>query len=178
VPATIGFQRSVPFVLTATELRDALQEGRLGDAAKQKLASDINVSIMNVARQARARCSSSGPLQRLALMTSPSAEAIMNERGVQMENRLSCAFTRDYNGMASNLPRQPAASEMAFPTKPCALASLETWRHLRPTARLCEPQSGCCWRRRSHDRHARFGCELLRAKSDQHRFNRRNVERR
>jgi hypothetical protein len=34
--------------MTATELRDALQEGRLGDAAKQKLASDINVAVMNV----------------------------------------------------------------------------------------------------------------------------------
>ncbi|MCE2946326.1 MAG: hypothetical protein LXA50_04575, partial [Betaproteobacteria bacterium] len=49
VPATIGFSRSVPWVMTATELRDTLQEGRLGDAAKQKLASDINVAIMNVA---------------------------------------------------------------------------------------------------------------------------------
>jgi hypothetical protein len=42
VPSTIGFSKSVPFTLNALELRDALQEGRLGDAAKQKLASDIN----------------------------------------------------------------------------------------------------------------------------------------
>ena len=47
VPATLGFQKSVPFILDALELRDALQEGRLGDAAKQKLASDINIAIMN-----------------------------------------------------------------------------------------------------------------------------------
>ena len=53
VPATIGFSRSVPWVMTATELRDSLQEGRLGDAAKQKLASDINVAIMNVAAKSR-----------------------------------------------------------------------------------------------------------------------------
>ena len=46
VPATIGFSKSVPFVLDAKELRDALQEQRLGDSAKQKLASDINVAIM------------------------------------------------------------------------------------------------------------------------------------
>jgi len=49
VPATIGFNKSSPWIMTATELRDALQEGRLGDAAKQKLASDINVAVMNVA---------------------------------------------------------------------------------------------------------------------------------
>ena len=36
VPTTLGFTHSVPLTLSATELRDALQEGRLGDAAKQK----------------------------------------------------------------------------------------------------------------------------------------------
>ena len=49
VPSTIGFNRSVPWVMSAIELRDALQENRLGDSAKQKLASDINLAIMNVA---------------------------------------------------------------------------------------------------------------------------------
>ena len=49
VPATIGFNKSVPWLMSATELRDALQENRLGDAAKQKLASDINVAVLNVA---------------------------------------------------------------------------------------------------------------------------------
>jgi hypothetical protein len=102
VPATIGFQRSVPFVLTATELRDALQENRLGDAAKQKLASDINVSVMNVA-------ANQGTLfvKRSAAATGfddvAQCEAIMNERGVQMEDRYLALSTRDYNGMANNL---------------------------------------------------------------------------
>ena len=45
VPARIGYAKSVPFVLTAKELRDALQEQRLGQSAKQKLASDINVAV-------------------------------------------------------------------------------------------------------------------------------------
>ena len=49
VPATLGFNKTVPFALDAKELRDQLQEGRLGDAAKQKLASDINVAIMATA---------------------------------------------------------------------------------------------------------------------------------
>ena len=39
VPATLGFSKSVPWTLTAKELRDALQERRLGEAGKQKLAS-------------------------------------------------------------------------------------------------------------------------------------------
>ena len=49
VPSTIGFSQTVPWTMTTLDLRDALQEGRLGDSAKQKLASDINVAIMNTA---------------------------------------------------------------------------------------------------------------------------------
>ena len=102
VPATLGFNKSVPWVLTATELRDTLQEGRLGDAAKQKLASDINVAIMNVA-------SSQGTLvvKRTTAASGfddiAQAEAIMNEQGVQQFDRYMALSTRDYNGMASNL---------------------------------------------------------------------------
>jgi len=43
VPASINQTRTVAFELNAQELRDALQEQRLGNSAKQKLASDINV---------------------------------------------------------------------------------------------------------------------------------------
>jgi hypothetical protein len=109
VPATIGFSRSVPWVLTATELRDALQEGRLGDSAKQKLASDINVAVMNVAANQGTlfvkRSAAAAGFDDVAL-----CEAIMNERGVQMEDRYLALSTRDYNGMASNL----AASTRSF----------------------------------------------------------------
>jgi len=49
VPATLGYSQTVPWEMTALELRDALQEGRLGESAKQKLASDINVAIMGSA---------------------------------------------------------------------------------------------------------------------------------
>jgi hypothetical protein len=47
VPSTIGFSKTVPWTMTTLDLRDALQENRLGESAKQKLASDINVAIMN-----------------------------------------------------------------------------------------------------------------------------------
>ena len=104
VPSTIGFSKSVPFTLNALELRDALQEGRLGDAAKQKLASDINVAIMNTA-------SSQGTLvvKRTAAATGfddvAQCEAIMNEQGVPNYDRFLALSTRDYNGMANDLSK-------------------------------------------------------------------------
>jgi len=102
VPATIGFERSSPWILTATQLRDALQEGRLGEAAKQKLASDVNVAIMNVAA-----LQGSLVVKRAAAATGfddvAQCEAIMNEQGVPMFDRYLALSTRDYNGMANNL---------------------------------------------------------------------------
>jgi len=102
VPATIGFNQSVPWIMTATELRDALQEQRLGDSAKQKLASDINVAVMNVA-------ASQGTLvvKRLSAASGfddvAQCEAIFNEQGVNFDSRYLALSTRDYNGMAGNL---------------------------------------------------------------------------
>ena len=102
VPATIGFSKSVPWKLTATELRDLRQEKRLGESAYKKLASDVNVSVTNVA-------SSGGTL----VVTRSGAasgfddvaeiDAIMNEQGIPMEDRCLALSTRDYNGMAANL---------------------------------------------------------------------------
>lgn len=102
VPATIGYSKSVPWVLNAKELRDALQEQRLGQSAKQKLASDINVAVMNVASLQGTlvvkRTTAASGFDDVAL-----CEAIMNEQGVQFEDRYLALSTRDYNGMASNL---------------------------------------------------------------------------
>lgn len=102
VPARIGYAKSVPFVLTAKELRDALQEQRLGQSAKQKLASDINVAVMNVAAQQGTlvvkRTSAASGFDDVA-----QCEAIFNEQGVMDFDRYLALSTRDYNGMASNL---------------------------------------------------------------------------
>ena len=92
----------MPWTLNAKELRDALQEGRLGDSAKQKLASDINVALMNVA-------SAQGTLfvKRSAAATGfddvAQCEAVFNEIGVPSYDRCLALSTRDYNGIASNL---------------------------------------------------------------------------
>ena len=102
VPASIGFSRSVPWVMTALELRDALQEQRLGDSARQKLASDVNLSVMSVAANQGTlvvkRTSAASGFDDVA-----QAEAAFNEIGVQNFDRYLALSTRDYNGMASNL---------------------------------------------------------------------------
>ena len=49
VPSTLGFQKNVSWTMNAKELRDALQEGRLGEAAYQRLSTDVNVAVMDVA---------------------------------------------------------------------------------------------------------------------------------
>lgn len=102
VPATIGIQKAVPWSMTALELRDALQEGRLYDAAKQRLASDINVAVMNVAALQGTlfvkRSAAASGFDDVA-----QCEAIMNEQGIMDTDRYLALSTRDYNGMASNL---------------------------------------------------------------------------
>lgn len=118
VPATLGFSKSSPWTLNAFELRDALQEGRLGQAAKQKLASDINIALMNiVANQGSlvvARSTAASGFDDVA-----QCDAIMNEQGVPMENRHLALSSRDYNAMANDLSKASrsfgnAKSESAY----------------------------------------------------------------
>ena len=102
VPATLGFSKTVPWTMTTLELRDALQEGRLGDAAKQKLASDINVALMNVAANQGTLVvpinGAAGDYDDVAL-----CDSIMNEQGVPTMDRYLALSSRDYNGLAGNL---------------------------------------------------------------------------
>lgn len=113
VPARINQYKSSPFQMTALELRDALQENRLGDAAKQKLASDINVFITNmVAGQGTLvvkRTVAASGYDDLA-----QADSIMNEQGVtaSMGRRLAAFSSRDYNSMAGNLAGRQTINEL------------------------------------------------------------------
>ncbi len=113
VPASINIEKSVPWALTATELRDALQEGRLGDGAKQKLASDINVAILNIASM---QGSLVVPISTAATGFDDVAlvEAIMNEQGVPDWDRYLALSTRDYNGMAGNLAERQTLNAKAL----------------------------------------------------------------
>ncbi len=131
VPASINISRSVPWIMDAKEMRDALQENRLGSSAKQKLASDINVSIMAVA-------SAQGSLV-VDISTAATGfddvakvEAIMNEQGIMSDDRYLALSTRDYNGMASNLAdretmgsKVTSAYERAFVGR---IASFDTFK--------------------------------------------------
>lgn len=102
VPAYINTIRSSPWVLTANELRDALQEGRIRDGAKQKLASDINVDVNNTVSNLGSlvikRTTAATGFDDVALI-----DSIMNEQGVPMENRKALYNSRDYNAMAKEL---------------------------------------------------------------------------
>lgn len=102
VPATLGYSKTSAWKLNAKELRDALQEGRLGQAARQKLASDINVAVMNVAASQGTLvvpvAGAAGDYDDVAL-----CDSIMNEQGISAEGRYLALSSRDYNGLAGNL---------------------------------------------------------------------------
>lgn len=102
VPATIGYQPNSTFEMDALELRDALQEGRLGMASKDYLASRINSDVLAVATQQGTlvvtRTTAAGSYDDIAL-----CDSIMNEQGVPQSERYMMLNSRDYNGMAGNL---------------------------------------------------------------------------
>ena len=102
VPATIGFQKASPWQMNALELRDALQEGSLGRAAKQKLASDVNVAVMNVAAN-----QGTVFVKRTAAATGfvdvAACDTVFNEQGVDSYDRYLALSSGDYNAMAQNL---------------------------------------------------------------------------
>lgn len=105
VPTTLGFSKSVPWKMNALEKRDELQAGRLGIAASEKLASDVNVSVMNVAADQGTlvvkRTVAASGYDDVA-----ECDAIMNEQGIPLSNRCLALGSRDYNGMAGDLAKR------------------------------------------------------------------------
>jgi len=102
VPTTLGYTHSVPLTLSATELRDLLQEKRLGEAAMQRLASDINIDCSNLAALTGTvfvkRSSAASGFDDLA-----ACDNAFNRVGVPMDSRKALLSSGDYNSMASNL---------------------------------------------------------------------------
>lgn len=102
VPTSLAYSHSVPLTLSATELRDLLQEKRLGDAALQRLASDINVDCSNIAALTGTvvvkRTTAAAGFDDVAAI-----DTAFNRLGIPMNDRKACFSTQDYNGMASNL---------------------------------------------------------------------------
>ncbi len=102
VPSRLNQRKNVTWEMDALELRDALQEGRLGQSAYQRLASDVNTSVRDVVSlQGTLVARVTGSIDSyddIAL-----AESIMSEQGVPEGDRYLALTTRDYNGVAGNL---------------------------------------------------------------------------
>jgi len=102
VPSQLTEKKNVSWNMNALELRDALQEGRLGKAAYQRLASDINTKVRDVASLQGTLVvpisTAAGDYDDIAL-----AESMMNEQGIPEGDRYMALTTRDYNGLAGNL---------------------------------------------------------------------------
>jgi len=102
VPTSLNYTHSVPLTLSATELRDQLQRGRLGDAAMQRLASDINVDCSNLAA-----LTGTMVVKRTVAATGfddvAQCDNAMNRNGINMFDRKLSLSSADYNSMASNL---------------------------------------------------------------------------
>lgn len=102
VPSTVSIQKSVPWKMDALELRDALQENRLGKAAYQRLSSEVNTTVRDVVSLqgtlVSAISTAAGDYDDIA-----TCESIMNEQGIMGMDRYMALSTRDYNGMAGDL---------------------------------------------------------------------------
>jgi hypothetical protein len=99
VPSRLNIQRNVTWSMTALELRDALQEGRLGDGSRQRIASDINTSVRSVAANQGtlvvAVTGAPGTYDHIA-----TAQAMMDEQGVPADDRYMFLAPREANGIA------------------------------------------------------------------------------
>lgn len=102
VPSTLGYSHAVPLTLSATELRDALQQKSLGKAAMIRLASDINVDCSNLAALTGTvvvkRTAAAAGFDDVAAI-----DTAFNRMGIPMGDRRACYSSGDYNSMASNL---------------------------------------------------------------------------
>lgn len=104
VPVSIGYHKSVNGNMSAKDLRDPLQLQMYGNAAKNQLASQINLALFTTAAlqgsQFVKRTTAPTGFDDIAL-----ADAQMTEQGVPLSGRKAFLSPRVYNGMASNLAK-------------------------------------------------------------------------
>lgn len=102
VPVSLSYSHSVPFTMSATELRDPLQQKRIMKSALQRLASDINVDCSNLAALQGSivskRTTAASGFDDVA-----NIDTAMNRVGISMNDRKAFYNSADYNSMASNL---------------------------------------------------------------------------
>lgn len=104
VPISVGFHKSSNGNMSPKALRDPLQLANYGKAAKQKLASDINLALYNTVAlqgsQVIKRTTAPTGFDDIAL-----ADAQMTEQGISTADRKMLLSPRSYNAMASNLAK-------------------------------------------------------------------------
>jgi len=114
VPATIGFQKSVPIAMSATDAGDRdYQMKAISKSAVQGLGSAVNQAALNVvATEGSVFVKRSGVAtgyDDLAIV-----DPVLSETGVPIDDRVMALNTRDYNAMAGNLAsRQTFSGEVS-----------------------------------------------------------------
>ena len=131
VPATVGFHKSSPKTLSSKNLRNVNAMRMYADAAKEKLAADVNIALRNrvalEGSQFVKRTVSPTGFDDLAL-----AMAVMTEQGVPAADRVAMLGVRSGIPMASNLAARSEStsrSNNAYSTGLVApgIASFETY---------------------------------------------------
>jgi hypothetical protein len=106
VPIALGYDKTVPWTMTSNDLNDKQQRERKMRSAMQRLATDINVAVANVAALQGTlvvkRTAAASGFDDLA-----AADALMMEQGLVGDDsrRLAVLHARDYNNMASTLAK-------------------------------------------------------------------------
>jgi hypothetical protein len=109
VPASVGFHKSSPKVLSSKNLRNKAALEMYADAAKVKLAADVNIALRN-----RVALEGSQFVKRTVAATGfddlALAMAVMTEQGVPNADRVAMIGVRSGIGMASNLAGRAEAT--------------------------------------------------------------------
>lgn len=106
VPIGLGFNKTVPWVLSSDDLNDPQQRDRKLKSAMQTLATQINIAVTNVAA-----LQSTLVVKRTTSATGyddiSAADSVMVEQGLvgDVGRRVAIVHARDYNNMAGNLAK-------------------------------------------------------------------------
>ncbi len=112
VPSTVGYEKSVPWIMSPTELRDLSQSGRIKMSAEQKLASDVNTAVNNVAALQGTivvkRTAAASGFDDVAQVDTKLANLGVTNTGT----RYLGLPTNEYNSMANNLQARETMNEI------------------------------------------------------------------
>lgn len=110
VPASVGYHKSIPKTLSSKNLRNSYAMEQFGRAAKQKLASDVNLACFNTAALYGSVVS-----KRTAVASGYDDVADLDNRftriGVPQDGRMAFYAPSAMNSMAGNLAGRSEATE-------------------------------------------------------------------